>query len=108
MRFSRPSTIKPYIRFSAPSSSFEPPPTCIGWTRRARRLSTSAHFRPTPPSRAPARDTRQKVQPHRQQATNMRDYLQPFTSANAAVSKLEEIRATLAYSGDAETVESGL
>lgn len=42
------------------------------------------------------------------QATNLRDYLQAFTSANAAISKLEEIRATLAYSGEAEAVESGL
>lgn len=44
----------------------------------------------------------------RMQAANLNEYLQAFVSANAAVAKLEEIRATLAYSGDAETVEKGL
>lgn len=44
----------------------------------------------------------------RKQAANLRDYLQPFVSVNAALAKLEEIRATLAYSGDAEAVEKGL
>jgi hypothetical protein len=44
----------------------------------------------------------------RAQSANMHEYLQSFVSANAAVAKLEEIRATLAYSGDADTVENGL
>jgi hypothetical protein len=44
----------------------------------------------------------------KQQAVNMREYLQQFAGVNAALARLEEIRATLAYAGDAETVERGL
>ena len=44
----------------------------------------------------------------KKQSLAIRDYLQGFTSANAAVARLEEIRARLAYSGDAEVVEEAL
>jgi hypothetical protein len=44
----------------------------------------------------------------RQQVVNVRDALQVFSSANAAISRLEEVRAKLAYAGGAEIVEQGL
>lgn len=44
----------------------------------------------------------------KQQTVNMRDYLQQFAGVNAALARVEEIRAMLAYAGDAETVERGL
>jgi tetratricopeptide (TPR) repeat protein len=49
-----------------------------------------------------------KLQQIKKQSLAIRDYLHGFTSANAAVAKLEEIRARLAYSGDAEIVEEAL
>lgn len=49
-----------------------------------------------------------KLQQIKKQSLAIRDYLHGFTSANAAVAKLEEIRARLAYSGDAEVVEEAL
>ncbi len=44
----------------------------------------------------------------REQAVNLRSYLQQFTGFNAAISRLEEIRSKLAFSGDSELVEQGL
>lgn len=44
----------------------------------------------------------------REQAANLGEYLGVFTTVNAAVARLEEIRAKLAFSGDAEVVEQGL
>jgi len=44
----------------------------------------------------------------KQQSVNVRDALQSFTGHNAALARLEEIRAMLAFSGDAEIVEEGL
>lgn len=44
----------------------------------------------------------------RQQAVAMRDVLQNFTSVNAVLAALAEIRSRLSYSGDAETVEQSL
>lgn len=44
----------------------------------------------------------------REQAANLRDHLGTFTSVNAAVSRLEEIRGKLPYAGNAEVVEQGL
>lgn len=44
----------------------------------------------------------------REQAVNLRLHLQEFTGANAAISRLEEIRSKLAYSGDSDLVEQGL
>jgi type III restriction/modification enzyme restriction subunit/RAD3-like DEAD/DEAH box helicase len=44
----------------------------------------------------------------REQAANLRDYLGAFTTQNAAVSRLEEIRAKLAFSSDADLVEEGM
>lgn len=49
-----------------------------------------------------------KFQQIKKQSLAIRDYLHGFTSANAAVARLEEIRARLAYSGDAEVVEEAL
>jgi hypothetical protein len=42
------------------------------------------------------------------QAVNVRDVLQRFTSATAAIANLEQIRSQLSFSGRAETVEQGL
>lgn len=44
----------------------------------------------------------------REQAVNLRDYFGTFTNVNAAVSRLEEIRAKLPYSGNSELVERAL
>lgn len=44
----------------------------------------------------------------REQAVNLRSCLQEFTGFNAAISRLEEIRSKLAFSGDSELVEQGL
>jgi len=44
----------------------------------------------------------------REQAASLSDALQQFTSPNAAIAKIEEIRARLAYASSAESVEQGL
>lgn len=56
----------------------------------------------------PAETTDKRYGRIRKQAANMREYLQAFTSANAALARLEEIQASLAYAGDAENVERAL
>jgi hypothetical protein len=44
----------------------------------------------------------------REQAVNVAAYLTQFSSAAAAVARLEEIRGKLVFAGDAESVEQGL
>ncbi|MEQ1741737.1 MAG: DEAD/DEAH box helicase family protein [Candidatus Nitrotoga sp.] len=44
----------------------------------------------------------------REQSVALSEALQEFSSANAAIAKLEEVRARLAYSGDPESVERAL
>jgi tetratricopeptide (TPR) repeat protein len=42
------------------------------------------------------------------QAVNVRDYLQSFTNANAAIARLEELKARLTFAGRPDTVEGAL
>lgn len=56
----------------------------------------------------PVEGVDRRLQQLKKQSLAIRDYLQDFTSANAAIARLEEIRARLAYSGDAEVVEEAL
>ena len=44
----------------------------------------------------------------RVQAAALRDAIGKFTSTNAAIARVEEVRAKLAYAGNAESVEQGL
>lgn len=44
----------------------------------------------------------------RKQSTNLRDYLQQFSTVKAALAELEEVRSSLAYSGEAEAIERAL